>query len=200
MKNRVTKLLALLALFINVHAQAEPTVTSSALPKMLMYIQPIEYTSPISLWSPYQNYWFYQGPMLEAQAMDKLSQAYGDVAVCEGNQSAKTLVWLQPRMFYNPQVQVFYGEIVANVYTGIGKLLSSYKGESKVRGLLNLQADDKIAKTYAVALDEIMVKMQADSALQTILSAEATSLSTTDSAPCSMVTLLPVPKIRVISF
>lgn len=199
MKSRMTKLLAILALFINVHVQAEPTVTSSALPKMLMYIQPIEYTSPISLWSPYQNYWFYQGPMLEAQAMDKLSQAYGDVRLCEGNQSAKTLVWLQPGMFYNPQVQVYYGEIVANVYTGVGKLVASYKGESKVHGLLDIQTDERIAKTYALALDDVLKKMQADSSVQGVLGAETIS-SSTDSAPCSMVTLLPVPKIRVISF
>lgn len=184
MKSRMTKLLAILALFINVHAQAEPPVNSSALPKMLMYIQPIEYTSPISLWSPYQNYWFYQGPMLEAQAMDKLSQAYGDVRLCEGNQSAKTLVWLQPGMFYNPQVQVFYGEIVANAYTGVGKLVASYKGESKVHGLLDVQTDDRIAKTYALALDDLLEKMQADADLQALVSLEAAS-TTTDSAPCS---------------
>lgn len=199
MKLNLMKFFAALALLIHMNVQAAGADGNASLPKMLMYIQPIEYTSPIQLWHPYQGYWFHQGPVVEAQAMPKLTQAYGEVSLCESNQSGRTLVWLQPRMFYNPQVQLFYGKVTANVYTGMGNFVASYVGESSVHGFLDIQADVWIEKTYALALDEMVAKMQADHSLQALVDS-ASAMSASDAAPCSMVTLLPIPKIRVMSF
>jgi hypothetical protein len=212
--NSIVKLFAILALCANLNAHAEtaagqlslgqpasgqPAVSASELPKMLIYIQSVEYTSPISLWSPYQNYWFYHGPIVEGQAMEKLGQSYGDVGFCEANQSAKTLVWLKPKMFYNPQVQMFYAEVVANIYTGMGKLIGSYVGESKQHGFLNAQAEGWITKAYGLAIDDMISKMQADTALQALLD-NANIATAADAAACSSVTLFPIPKIRLMSF
>lgn len=195
MKKHLVKWFAILALLGNMHAYA---ADHSQKANVLMYIQPLEYNNPISLWHPYQSYWFYQGPVVETLAMTKLSQVYGHVSVCEGNQSGKTLVWLQPRMFYNPQVQLFYSKVTANVYTGVGKLIGTYEGESKIHGFLNIKSEDWIAKAYALAIDHMVAKMQADNALQALIDS-ADSASNAD-APCSMVTLLPTPKIRAMSF
>ena len=199
MKAIFIKFFAVFALLINMHVLAADTSGSASMPKMLMYIQPIEYTNPIQLWHPYHGYWFNQGPVVETLAMSKLSQAYGDVSLCESNQSGRTLVWLQPRMFYNPQVQMFYGKVTANVYTGVGSFVASYAGESSVHGFLDIQADHWIAQTYALAIDDMVAKMQADAALQALVNSNA-PVSAGDAAPCSMVTLLPTPKIRVMSF
>lgn len=199
MKAILIMFFALCALMSNLHAQADEAGSSASMPKMLMYIQPVEYTNPIQLWHPYYGYWFYQGPVVEAQAMSKLSQAYGDVGVCERNQSGRVLTWIQPSMFYNPQVQNFYGKVTANVYTGMGKFVATYVGEATVYGLLNLGTDDKIASAYALALDNMIAKMQADATLQALVDATG-SVSANDATPCSMVTLLPTPKIRAISF
>lgn len=199
MKVNLMKFFAALVLLIHMNVQAADAGGNASIPKMLMYIQPIEYISPIQLWHPYHGYWFHQGPVVEAQAMPKLTQAYGEVSLCESNQSGRTLVWLQPRMFYNPQVQLFYGKVTANVYTGVGNFVASYVGESSVHGFLDIQADDWIAKTYALALDEMVAKMQADRSLQALIDSTS-ALSASDAAPCSMVTLLPIPKIRVMSF
>lgn len=199
MKKNVARFFAVLALVMTVSVQAADAADNGSMPKMLMYIQPIEYTSPIQLWHPYHGYWFNQGPVVEALAMPKLSQVYGDVSLCESNQSGRTLVWLQPRMFYNPQVQIFYGKVTANVYTGVGNFVASYVGESSVHGFLDIQADHWIAQTYALAIDDMVAKMQTDSTLQALVDS-ASPLSASDAAPCSMVTLLPIPKIRVMSF
>lgn len=199
MKRNLAKIFAVLALLLNMHVQAADTSSGTSAPKMLMYIQPIEYTHPIMLWHPYRGYWFSPGPIVEAEAMARLTQAYGDVSLCEGNQSGRTLVWLQPRMFYNPQVQLFYGKVTANVYTGMGKFVSSYEGEAKLHGFLDIKADDWIAQTFALAIDGMVAKMQADTALQSLLN-DAGAVSAGDITPCSMVTLLPTPKIRVMSF
>ncbi len=198
MKIYATSILVVLTLLLNLNAQADEANSTNNISKMLMYIQPVEYTNPISLWHPYSEYWFYQGPIVEQLAMSELSQVYGDVSLCEGNQSGKTLVWLQPRMFYNPQVQLFYGKVTANVYTGVGKLVGTYVGESKLHGFLDIKPDDWIEKSYALAIDNMVAKMQADNTLQALINTPQTD--STNAVPCSMVTLLPTPKIRVMSF
>lgn len=193
------RILAILLWLSCVNVQAADAADKSAMHKMLMYIQPVEYNNPIQLWHPYHGYWFHQGPVVEAQAMPKLTQVYGDVQLCESNESGRALVWLQPRMFYNPQVQLFYAKVTANAYTGVGKLIGTYEGESEVHGLLNIAVEDKIAQAYALAIDAMIAKMQADTTLQTLLDTES-NVSASEPAPCSMVPLLPIPRIRAMSF
>lgn len=195
MKKHINSILLALMLMLSLNAVADEANSTT---KMLMYIQPVEYTHPIKLWHYYSDYWVYQGPIVEQLAMAKLSQAYGDVGLCEGNQSGKTLVWLQPRMFYNPQVQLFYGQVTANVYTGVGKLVATYVGKSKSHGFIDIKADYWVEKSYALAIDGMVAKMQADNNLQTLINNPQTDSA--NAAPCSMVTLLPTPKIRVMSF
>jgi hypothetical protein len=162
----------------------------------LLYIQPFEYSNPIALWNFSYRYWFEQGPIVEKLALEKFSQKFGEVSMCESNQAGKMLVWLQPKMFYNPQLQLFYGKIVANVYTGMGKQLASYKGEAHAPGRLDIYPEQAIEKSYALALDRLIANMQTDTQLAGIQHNGAAGEST----PCSMVTLLPVPKVRATSF
>lgn len=199
MKNYILKLLTALVLAGGVNAYAGEAESVKQLPNMLVYIQPVEYTNPIQLWHPYHGYWYYQGPIVEAQAMAKLSEVYGDVSLCESNQSGRTLVWLQPKMFYNPQVQLFYGKVTANVYSGMGKSVATYEGESKLHGFLSMKAENWIAKAYTLAINDMVAKMRADASLQALVSSSI-PLSASDATPCSMVTLLPTPKIRAMSF
>ncbi|OGV75953.1 MAG: hypothetical protein A3I83_04490 [Methylotenera sp. RIFCSPLOWO2_02_FULL_45_14] len=198
MKKYIPHILLALILLLNLNAEADEASGANSTPNMLVYIQPVEYTNPIKLWHYYRDYWFYQGPVVEHLAMPKLTQLYGAVSLCESNQSANTLVWLQPRMFYNPQVQVFYGKVTANVYTGVGKLVGTYVGESKQHGFLDIKPDYWIEKAYALAIDEMIGKMQADNTLQALINTP--QANSANAAPCSMVTLLPTPKIRAMSF
>ena len=198
MKIHLVKICLLLSLCMVISLRAEPASQASPAAKMLVYIQAIEYSNPIYLWQPYDGRWVLQGPLLEAQAMAKFSQVYPDVGLCEGYQSGKALIWMQPRIFYNPQVQRFYGKVTANVYNGMGHFVASYVGEASLQGLLDSATDDSLSKTYAQSIDVVLAQMQADSALQAMLANVSPSVA--DATPCSMVSLLPIPKIRVMSF
>jgi hypothetical protein len=197
---KVMLAMAMIGLSLSALAESVETVTDATpnKPNMLLYIQPYEYTNPLKFTYYSEGYWFTQGPIVEPLAKEKLTQAYGNVDMCEGNQSGKTLVWLQPKMFYNPQAQIFYGEVTANVYTGIGKLVGTYAGKSAQHGFLNIKPDYWLEKAYATAINDMVAKMQADSAIQTAVSSAA-SASAADT-PCSMVTLLPIPKVRTMFF
>ncbi len=191
MKKLLNKFGLALGMVLSASAWAAQPVAAKA--DVVLYIQPVEFTNPIKLWHPYADYWFYQGPLVEEAALKKLGETYGKVEVCDANQSGKMLVWLQPKMFYNPQVQQFYGKVTAEVYTGIGKHLGTYVGQANVHGFLGFRAEDKIQQSYALAIDDAVNRMKADSALQNQI---ATDASRPDSTPCSMVTLLPTNALR----
>ncbi len=199
MKLKMLKLLALLAVGYSVNAYAAEPVDNNASSKLLMYIQPVDYTNPIMLWRPYQNYWFYQGPVVEKVAMTAFSAAYGDVGMCEANLTGKTLVWLQPKLFYNPQVQMFYAEVKASAYKGIGEHVATYVGKAQVHGFMGIKTDSWIEKSYKLAIDDAVAKMQADKALQAYVSGP-TQVSAPSNTPCGMVTLFPTAKVKAMSF
>jgi len=189
MRKIFINLIMMLAFFVSANAKAENTSN------VLLYIQPFEYNNEVRLQYFWQEYWYAQGPMVEPIAKEKLAKLYSDVSMCEGNQTGKLLIWLQPRMFYNGQAKLFYGKITANVYTGLGKLVNTYTAEAKQFGSLDIAPDYSIKKAYAKAMDKVISKMQADSPLQGIV-----SNANTGDTPCSMVTLLPQPKIRAMGF
>lgn len=191
MKKYLNKCALALGLVLSANVWADQPADAKA--DVVLYIQPVEFTNPIKLWHPYTDYWFYQGPVVKPLALKKLGDAYGKAEACDANQSGSMLVWLQPKMFYNPQVQQFYGKITAEVYTGIGKHIGTYVGQANVHGTLGFNAENRIRQSYALAVDDVVSKMKADSALQGQVSGNAASRAET---PCSMVTLLPTNALR----
>ena len=159
---------------------------------MVIYISPQEYKYSVKLWHFYYDYWFNQGPAVEPVATQILGSEFGNVGMCEGNTAGKTLVWIKPSMFYNPHMQTFYGKITANVFTGSGKPLGVYVGESQKMGFLDVFPASQIDATYKLAMQNVAEKMKADQALQAAISKGVPANET--STPCAMVSLLPAFK------
>lgn len=167
---------------------------------VVVHIDAVEYSNPIRLWHPYYDYWYFQGPMFEEIATEKLNQAYSDVTMCEAAQSGKVLLWLKPKMFFNPQVQMFYGKVTANAYTGIGEHFATYEAESGVWGQLdNQKTATRIKQSYAQAVDGLIEKVKADVNFQGKIEATPRDGKATNT-PCSMITLLPTTRIRAMPF
>lgn len=156
---------------------------------MLVYISPQDYEHSIKLWHYFYDYWYEQGPVIEPIAMQALSAEYGDVKMCQGNEIGKSLVWIKPRMYYNPQLEVFYGEVSADIFSANGKALGSYTGESRKHGFLDVYPERQVEAAYKLAMENLMVKIKADPALQEGIK-QGVSANEKES-PCSMVELLP---------
>ena len=206
MKLNIARLSIVFTLLLNFglaanQAQAEENAAgNSTVTNMLLYIQPVEYTNSINVKNYFSNeYWFEQGPVVEALALKQFNESFSQVTMCEAGRSAKMIVWLQPRMFYNPQLQIFHGQITANVYTGKGELKSSYVGKSKVHGFVDIKPEKWIEKSYEQAISKVVNKIKADKDLQQLMS-KNDQAATLDGVSCGIVTSFPVPKVRALSF
>lgn len=168
--------------------EAKPTT-------MAIYIQAQDYNHPLRLHHYSIDYWYSQGPMLEDAAMQVLGQDFKDVAMCDENPaSAKVLVWLRPRMFYNPQMQTFYGKVIAYAYSADGKPIANFVGEAEQHGFLDIKPELNLQAAYRGAVQSVSAKMQADAKVQQALKGPGFS------APCATTALLPEPKIQFMGF
>jgi hypothetical protein len=166
-------------------------------PKIVVHIQAQEYSHPIRLLHVYKDYWFSQGPMLEKAAAQVLNQEFGqgNALMCDANpNTSNVLIWLRPRMFYNPQMQTYYGKVVASVYSADGKLIANYSAEANKRGHLDNHPDKVLDSVYQSLMKSVVIKMKAETKFQEALNANA-SLN-----PCVIINLLPEPKIQFMSF
>lgn len=168
--------------FSSISAHAAPA-------NMLIYISPQEYTHSVKLWQYYDDYWFQQGPAVEPIARSMLAQEYGEVAMCQANSEGKALVWIKPRMYYNPQMKTFYGEITASTFTSSGEPMASYVGESRKHGFLDVYPQKQIEAVYQMAMENLLEKMRGDAQLKSI-AAEGASNSNA-AAACTTVAALP---------
>jgi len=172
----------LISMACNTHA--------ASITNIQVYISPDEYSHPVLLqfpWGPGE--WVYQGMTVEPIAENMLQDAFGAVAVCQGVQKGKSLIWLRPSLFFNPQVGIYYGTMLANVYDGKGKYINKYAGESKVQGSFFSGRQENITESYRVALGDLITKLKADNALAEIIAADFANGE--EYASCSQVPTLP---------
>ncbi len=163
---------------------------AASITNIQVYISPDEYSHPVLLqfpWGPGE--WVYQGMTVEPIAENMLQDAFGAVAVCQGVQKGKSLIWLRPSLFFNPQVGIYYGTMMANVYDGKGKYINKYAGESKVQGSFFSGRQENITESYRVAMGDLITKLKADNALAEIIAADFANGE--EYASCSQVPTLP---------
>lgn len=159
-----------------------------------VYIQGQEYNHQIMLRNYSQDYWYSQGPLLETAAHDVLGADFSGVDMCDAQPAdAKVVVWLRPRMFYNPQMQIFYGKVIAITYTADGKHLANYVGEATKSAFFDVKTELTLSNVYHTAMQAVSAKMKADDKFQVALKAPSFS------SPCATVSVLPEPKIQFMS-
>ena len=169
---------------ISVAQAAEPEPAN-----MIIYINPLEYKHPVKLWHFYYDYWYTQGPAVETVAMQLLNERFGKTTMCDGNNIGNTLIRIIPNMFYNPHMTMFYGKITADVFSGSGKLIGTYVGESQKPGFLDVATEAQVKAAYKIAMQNVIAQMQADPAYMDAVQKGVPASET--STPCSMMMVLP---------
>lgn len=184
----------LLSLFISNMALAE----SAKLPgNIALHIAKTHYEHPVRLLHPYLDVWHMKGPLAEKAALKALEKRFENIQLCATSDNANVVLLLEPHMFYNPQMRVFHGEIIARVFINTTELndlekpIITIKKQAQQNGDLGIKPDFYMEKAYVKAMDKIIKKLEADktflSAINTVQKGNAKSL-------CSALDDLPVAK------
>lgn len=146
--------------FIAGNAYADESKAST-----LLYISPLEYNHSVQLLTPYDDgYWFEQGPLVEPIAFAALKAQASDLAMCNGSETADTIIKVKPYMFYNPWPGTYFATLVATVYSAGGEALGVYTGESKHSApgpsLLKIAVPSNLSISYELAMADLMTKLK----------------------------------------
>jgi hypothetical protein len=160
-------LTSLLSLLLPVIAYAETTLVK--LPgSIAMHIGQTHYEHPVRLLHPYLDVWHMKGPLAEKAALKVLKKRFANVDDCGA--PANVVLLLEPHMFYNPQLRVFHGEIIARVYTKAAEAptyensLTVIKKQAQQIGDLDVKPDFYMEKAYTKAMDKVIKKLETDQA------------------------------------
>lgn len=163
------KLLSITILSLLLSATAQADTKPIMLPgSIAMHIGKTHYDHPVRLLHPYLNVWHMKGPLAEKAALKALKNRFANVGDCSA--PANVVLLLEPHMFYNPQLRVFHGEIIARAYTKDAEVptyensLTLIKKQAQQNGDLAITPDFYMEKAYTKAMDKIIKKLETDKA------------------------------------
>lgn len=156
-----------LSLVFSIVAHAETTPVK--LPgSIAMHIGKTHYEHPVRLLHPYLDVWHMKGPLAEKAALKALKKRFANVGDCSA--PANVVLLLEPHMFYNAQLRVFHGEIIARAYVKgteqptYENSLTVIKKQAQQIGDLGVKPDFYMEKAYAKAMDKVIKKLETDKA------------------------------------
>lgn len=156
------------------------------------------YEHPVRLLHPYLDVWHMKGPMVEKVALKVLPKHFANVNMCANSSNADVILSLEPQMFYNAQLRVFYAEIIAKAYVNnsepIDQLvaIATVKKQAQQNGDLGIKPEYYMEKAYTKAMDKVIKQLEVDSAFLTVLNKIPANKAET---LCDGLNDLPVTKI-----
>ncbi len=163
------KLLAITILSLILCSAAQAETKPVMLPSSIaMHIGKTHYEHPVRLLHPYLDVWHMKGPLAERAALKTLKKRFANVSDCSA--PANVVLLLEPHMFYNPQLRVFHGEIIARAYTKGNEdptyenSLTVIKKQAQQNGDISIKPDFYMEKAYAKAMDKVIKKLETDKA------------------------------------
>lgn len=157
---------------------------------IIMHIAKTHYEHPVRLLHPYLDVWHMKGPLAEKAAFNSLRKRFANVDNCNGKASIVLLV--EPHMFYNAQLRVFHGEIIARAYVdSAGDPVTTIKKQAQQAGDLGIKPDFYIERAYTKAMEKVIKKLETDKAFLAAL--DKANLDNPKSI-CDALDRLPVAK------
>ena len=156
-----------LSVIFCITAQAE-TAPIKLPGNIAMHIGKTHYEHPVRLLHPYLDVWHMKGPLAEKAALKALQKRFANVGDCNG--SANVVLLLEPHMFYNAQLRVFHGEIIARAYVkgaeepSYENAITVIKKQAQQNGELGIKPDFYMERAYTKAMDKVIKKLETDQA------------------------------------
>lgn len=140
--------------------------------RALVYIHPDKLERPTQLGLiPFYIHYAWPGKLAKKAALSTLEATYPGVAQCDGVSTADLLVWVTPRIKYNPMADKVYTEIEASFHLGDGRLLWQGNAWGEQRVMLRSQyMDDALQQAFNQAMRQVAAGFSNDAAAQQRLS------------------------------
>ena len=111
------------------------------------------------------GYWVPQATILKNSSKSVFTSS----ASCEKDHYGTLILSLEPQLFYNPLMQIFYGGISAKVYGYNGKIITTIKSEDELPGNLTILHEKLIDQLYKKILTKLQNQIHTNDAVNLYL-------------------------------
>ena len=163
-----------------------------------VHIAEMHYEHPVRLLHPYLDVWHMKGPLAQKAALTTLNKHFANVQWCDQAKNASVLLFLEPHMFYNPQLNVYHGEIIAKIYTqtsgenNLEPAILRIKKQAQQNGPLTIKPEFYMEKAYVKAMQKVILELKKSQAFTSALNNKMASNVETI---CPGLDALPVSKL-----
>lgn len=167
-------------------------------PTLVLQIPQRFYQHPSHMLGPFAGYWHNRGTIAEQVGVASFQAQQFPTSSCSTEAEGQALVVLEPHIFFNPKVGIFYSEITARVYTknaadsALEKPLLTLKTEGQSIGTMTHNIEMFTRQAYQQAFDRLLVQLQENSAFQQLV---PQAPSQTYHALCESIDTLAQPKL-----
>ncbi|EUJ09958.1 hypothetical protein Meth11DRAFT_0762 [Methylophilaceae bacterium 11] len=189
----------LLTLFSTLLASSWALADTTLIPgNIAVHIAQVHYEHPVRILHPYLDVWHMKGPLAQKAATSTLNKYFSNAQWCDKAHDASVVLLLEPHMFYNPQMQVFHGEIIAKVFTqtgGIGNIepaIVRIKKQAEQNGSLTVKPDFYMEKAYVKAMEKVIAELKKN---QLFINALNVKMAKNVETICPALDELPISKL-----
>jgi len=129
-----------------------------------VHIAKVYYEHPMRLTDPYEDVWHMKGPPAEKAALKTLEKQFANINMCAASKNADVVILLEPHMFYNPWLTVFYAEFIARVFINSTEPITTIKKQAQQSGDIGIQPEYYMQKSYDKAMEKVITKLKTDKA------------------------------------
>lgn len=134
-----------------------------------IHITKQHYEHPVRLLHPYLAVWHMKGPPAEKVALKALSKQFSNVNMCSQSKEADVVLLIEPQMFYNAQLRVFYAEFIVKAFANTTQTdnlipITAIKMQAQQNGELSVKPEYYMEKAYTKAMDKVMKQLLVDKA------------------------------------
>jgi hypothetical protein len=189
----------LLTLFSTLLASSWALADTTLIPgNIAVHIAQVHYEHPVRILHPYLDVWHMKGPLAQKAATSTLNKYFSNAQWCDKAHDVSVVLLLEPHMFYNPQMQVFHGEIIAKVFTqtgGIGNIepaIVRIKKQAEQNGSLTVKPDFYMEKAYVKAMEKVIAELKKN---QLFINALNVKMAKNVETICPALDELPISKL-----
>lgn len=169
-----------------------------ASPTLVLQVPETYFKNPVRLLHPYLNVWHNRANAAQQAGIQQFNAQQITVNTCDAGAQGQALVVIEPNMFYNPKMGVFYSEIKARVFlnasidASLTKPILMVTGTGSTVGNLATTPDFFMQKAYAQAYDQVIAQLLANDTFNTSV---AQAPSQTYQALCTSIDTISQPKL-----
>lgn len=145
-------------------------------PSLVIQIPQTFYDHPVRLLQIAMAYWHNRGTAAAEVGMQEFQAQHFNTSSCQSDATGQALVVIEPNMFYNPKMGIYYSEITAKVYnkptadSALGNPVLTFKGQGQTFGNITHNVEFFTHKAYQQAFDQVISQLEQNITFKELLS------------------------------